>query len=81
MWGNSKPMYSNFPYDTLFCIQMVVCKCKVVSCVKVVKYFLFRFRIWTLVYFSHCNEVILILQMCKHLFTFGNYQNITQLLK
>ncbi len=34
-----------FPYDTLFCIQMVVCKCKVISCVKVVKGFLFRFRI------------------------------------
>ncbi len=39
MWGNSKPMYSNFPYDTFFCIQMVVYKCKVVGCVKVIKDF------------------------------------------
>jgi len=74
-------MHTNLKQNALFCIQMVVCKCKVVSCVKVVKDFLFIFKIWTLIYFSHCNEVILILQMCKHFFTFGNYQNITQLFK
>jgi len=29
---------------------------------------------------SHYNEVILTLQICKHYFTFSNYQNTAQLL-